>query len=86
MNPAPHRRHAHVAQRLAVILDEPARRAGLVPTISIFNLGEPEDYRVPDGGLFHPGPDEVYASTAEMVVEIVSAGSSRTRRLAAMGR
>ena len=72
MNPAPHRRHAHIAQQLAVILDEPARRAGLVPMISIFNLGEPDDYRVPDGGLFEPGPDEVYARTAELVVEIVS--------------
>jgi Uma2 family endonuclease len=72
VNPAPHRRHAHIAQQLAVILDEPARRAGLVPMISIFNLGEPDDYRVPDGGLFQPGPDEVYAPTAELVVEIVS--------------
>ena len=72
MNPAPHRRHAHIAQQLAVILDEPARRAGLVPMISIFNLGEPDDYRVPDGGLFQPGPEEVYAPTAELVVEIVS--------------
>jgi Uma2 family endonuclease len=61
-----------VAQQLAVILDEPAREAGLVPMISIFNLGGPEDYRVPDGGLFRPGPDAVYVPTAALVVEIVS--------------
>jgi len=40
--------------------------------ISIFNLGEPEDYRVPDGGLFRPRPDEVYVPTAALVVEIIS--------------
>jgi Uma2 family endonuclease len=72
MNPAPHRRHAHIAQQLAELLGPPARAAGLVPMMSIFNLGEPNDYRVPDGGLFRPGPDEVYMSTAALVVEIVS--------------
>jgi hypothetical protein len=46
MNPAPHRRHANIAQQLADLLGTPARAAGLVPMISIFNLGEPEDYRV----------------------------------------
>ena len=82
MNPAPHRRHANIAQQLAVLLDEPARKAGLVPMISIFNLGEPDDYRVPDGGLFHPGPDEVYMSTAALVVEIVSPGDQTWEKLA----
>jgi Uma2 family endonuclease len=72
MNPAPHRRHAHIAQQLAELLGTPARAAGLVPMIGIFNLGEPEDYRVPDGGLFRPGPDEVYVPTAALVVEIIS--------------
>ena len=71
MNPAPHQRHAHVAQQLAVVLDRPAREAGLVPMISIFNLGAPDDFRVPDGGIFRPGPDEVYVPTAAVVVEIV---------------
>ncbi|MDQ6775961.1 MAG: Uma2 family endonuclease [Actinomycetota bacterium] len=72
MNPAPHRRHARIAQQLAELLGPPARDAGLVPMMSIFNLGDPDDYRVPDGGLFHPGPDAVYLSTAALVVEIVS--------------
>ena len=72
MNPAPHRRHAHIAQQLAVLLDRPARDAGLMPMLSIFNLGEPNDYRVPDGGVFRPGPDEVHVLTAALVVEIVS--------------
>ena len=81
MNPAPHQRHAHVAQQLAEILGAPAREAGLVPMISIFNLGEPDDYRVPDGGLFRPGPDEVYVPTAALVVEIVSPGDESWQKL-----
>jgi len=72
MNPAPHRRHANIAQQLAVLFDGPARAAGLMPMISIFNLGESGDYRVPDGGVFRPGPDAVYVPTAALVVEIVS--------------
>lgn len=74
MNPAPAARHADVAQQLAVLLDGPARAAGLVPTMSIFNLGEPGDYRVPDGGLHRarPGSEVVYLPTAALVVEIVS--------------
>jgi len=45
-----------------------------VPLISIFNLGEPDNYRVPDGGLFRVAPDRMYVPTAELVVEIVSPG------------
>ena len=74
MNLAPAARHAEVAHQLAVLLDEPARTEGLVPTMSIFNLGAPEDYRVPDGGLHRVRPvgAEVYLATAALVVEIVS--------------
>jgi hypothetical protein len=49
--------------------------------IGIFNLGEPDDYRVPDGGLFRPGPDELYVPTAELVVEIVSPGDESGQKL-----
>lgn len=72
MNPAPNRRHAYIVQQVAELLGPPARAAGLVPMISIFNLGESEDYRVPDGGLFQPGPDAVYVPTAALVLEVVS--------------
>ena len=72
MNPAPNRRHAHIVQQLAELLGPPARNAGLLPMISIFNLGESEDYRVPDGGLFEPGPDAVFMPTAALVIEVVS--------------
>jgi hypothetical protein len=49
--------------------------------ISIFNLGEPEDYRVPYGGLFRPGPDEVYVPTAALVVEIISPDDNTWEKL-----
>jgi len=81
VNPAPHRGHAKVAQQLAVLLDAPARAAGLLPMVSSFNLGEAADYRVPDGGLFRPGPDAVYMSTAALVVEIVSPGDMTWEKL-----
>jgi Uma2 family endonuclease len=72
MNPAPNRRYAYVVQQVAELLGPLARAAGLVPMMSIFNLGEARDYRVPDGGLFQPGPDAVYVPTAALVLEVVS--------------
>jgi hypothetical protein len=36
---------------LAEQLGPAARVAGLWPRMSIFNLGQPDDYRVPDGAL-----------------------------------
>jgi Uma2 family endonuclease len=72
MNPAAHSRHSAVQQQLAELLGGPAREAGLAPRLGIFNIGEPGDYRVPDGGLLQLGPDAVYLPTAALVVEIVS--------------
>ena len=40
--------------------------------MSIFNLGEPDDYRVPDGGLLRERLNRVRAPTAALVIEIVS--------------
>lgn len=53
--------------------------------ISIFNLGEPDDYRVPDGGVFRPGPDAVYVPTAAVVVEIVAPGDKTWEKLGFYG-
>jgi Uma2 family endonuclease len=73
MVPAPSRKHAKIATQLALALDAPARNAGLELTMHEFNLGESErDFRVPDGGLHRPGGDEMWHSTAALVVEIVS--------------
>ena len=82
MNPAPHGRHHRIGQQLAELLGPPATAAGLVPAIGIFNLGEPEDYRVPDGGVHRPGPDQMYYETTALVVEIVSPGDESWDKLA----
>jgi putative restriction endonuclease len=82
MVPGPSFEHADVSQQLAVLLDAPARAAGLVPTMSEFNLGESEhDFRVPDGGLHRPGAHGVWQPTAALVVEIVSPGDETWQKL-----
>jgi Uma2 family endonuclease len=70
--PAPNFGHARISQRLAEALGGPARAAGLEPVMAVFNLGSPEDYRVPDGGLLDPGASGTWLPTAALVVEIVS--------------
>src|SRR6058998_2968885 len=73
MVPAPSFAHASVAHQLAVLLDGPARAAGLLPAMHEFNLGESEqEFRVPDGGLHRPGASGVWLPTAAMVVEILA--------------
>ncbi len=82
MVPAPSGEHADIAQQLAVILDGPARGAGLVPAMHEFNLGASEhDFRVPDGGLHRGRPRGVWQSTAALVVEIVSPGDESWEKL-----
>jgi Uma2 family endonuclease len=72
VNPSPHGRHARILQQLAEIFGPLARAAGLLPLMADFNLGTQGNYRVPDGGIHHPGPDQLYYPTAALVVEIVS--------------
>jgi hypothetical protein len=82
MVPAPSSGHARIAQQLAVALNGPARAAGLIPAMHEFNLGESDhDYRIPDGGLLHPGPDRVWLPTAALAVEIVSPGDEAWQKL-----
>jgi Putative restriction endonuclease len=82
MVPAPAHRHADLAQQLAVILDAPARAAGLQPTIAEFNLGDSkDDFRVPDGGLHRPGAAEMWHPTAALILEILSPGDEAWEKL-----
>lgn len=71
MAPAPSAAHALLDQQLAVLLEPLATAAGLVASGS-FNLGEPENFRVPDRGLHRRPPSGVWVPTAALVVEIVS--------------
>ncbi len=69
--PAPHPRHGYLEAQLVRRLGERADAAGLVGT-GAFNLGEPDDYRVPDHGYHHELPTATYVPTAAVVVEVVS--------------
>jgi Uma2 family endonuclease len=71
MAPAPGVAHAIVADEVAAVLREPARRAGLRGS-GPFNLGSPEDYRVPDGGYHRGAPTGSWVASAAIVVEVVS--------------
>jgi hypothetical protein len=82
MVPGPSLEHAHVSQQLAELLGPLAREAGLMPTMSEFNLGESEhDFRVPDGGLHRPGAAGVWHATAAAVVEILSPDDESRQKL-----
>ncbi len=82
MVPAPNYGHARLTQQLAVVLDEPARDAGLEAAMGEFNLGDSiDDFRVPDGGLHRSGTDGVWLHTAALVVEIVSPGDETWQKL-----
>ena len=71
VNPAPHGRYGRVLMQLAEIFGPLAHAAGFIP-IADFNLGTEGNYRVPDSGILRPTPDQLYYSTAALVVEIVS--------------
>ncbi len=80
--PSPSLEHARIAQQLAELLGPLASAAGLLAAMHEFNLGESEhDFRVPDGGLHHPGAAGVWLSTAALVVEILSPGDEGWQKL-----
>jgi Uma2 family endonuclease len=68
--PDPHGNHGDVQTELGIVLKGAAQRLGLRKTTT-FNLGGPDDFRIPDGGLL-PGPLGVWHDTAVLVVEILS--------------
>lgn len=71
MNPAPRKRHAILVSQMLERLGPVARRGGLITTAD-FNLGVPDDYRIPDAGLHRDASDAVYVDTAPLVVEVLS--------------
>lgn len=82
MVPAPSGAHAYLAQQLAVLLDGPARAAGLVPAIHEVNVGaSEEDYRIPDGALHREIPRTVWFPTLPLVVEIASPNDETWQKL-----
>ena len=71
MAPAAHSSHGWLDDQLAVLLHPLARAVGLGGT-GPFNLGESDDFRVPDRGLHRRPPNAVWIPTAAVVIEIES--------------
>ena len=80
MSPAPRKRHALLEHRLARVLGPLADRAHLYGS-GIFNLGEPDNFRVADAGFHRDESDSTYLPTAAVVVEIVSPGDESWEKL-----
>jgi Uma2 family endonuclease len=71
MAPAAHSSHGYIDRQLGIVLDPYARRASLIGT-GPFNLGEADNYRVPDGAYHRTMPRSVWVDTAAIVIEVVS--------------
>src|ERR1019366_618551 len=70
-----------IIEQIAGLLGPLARAAGLESLIREFGLGQPNDYRVPAGGLHRERPRGVYQPTAALVMEIVSPGDETWEKL-----
>jgi Uma2 family endonuclease len=80
MIPAPGEAHWLIDEQLAELLRPLARAVGLVSSPE-FNLGDKNDFRVPDRGLHRPGITGDWRSTAALVVEILSPGDETPAKL-----
>jgi Uma2 family endonuclease len=78
--PAAHRRHGDLDDQLAALLRPLARARGLWPS-GPANIGEPDDYRVPDRAYFAHREPTTFEPTAEIIVEIVSPGDETYAKL-----
>ena len=66
-----HARNGDIAMQLVVLLHGRARAAGL-HSGGLFNLGEPDDFRIPDLGFHRSRDYHDYMPTAALVVEVLS--------------
>ncbi|MGH9056701.1 MAG: Uma2 family endonuclease [Acidimicrobiales bacterium] len=80
MAPAANVAHGQVDEEVTVLLRPLARSAGLVGT-GPFNLGRPDDFRVPDHGYHRGRPVGDFLPTAAIVVEILSPHDETWRKL-----
>ena len=80
MAPMAHSRHGKVQAQLFEFLGPLARSAGM-STCGEFNVGEQNDFRIPDGGLLIPGSHAVFHATAALVFEVLSPGDETFEKL-----
>jgi Uma2 family endonuclease len=79
--PTPSGAHMDIQQQLAELLGPLARAAGLHPRLGGVNLGNSDDYRVPDGVLQRERRTEVWHPTAALALEIVSPNDETWEKL-----
>lgn len=63
--------HGYAVAGVLEALRTAGRAARLVGSTA-FNLGDPDDYRVPDAGFHRGVPTDTWVATAAIVVEVVS--------------
>ncbi len=71
--PAPGYAHRQVEEQLEELLRPLGSAAGLRYG-GAFNLGDPDDYRIPDRALYRPEDGADWQATAALVIEILSRG------------
>ena len=71
MAPPVHTSHGRLQVQVGRLLGPLADASGLV-LMGPFNLGDPDDFRVPDLGLHREDPNRTWVPTAAIVVEIES--------------
>lgn len=71
MAPVAHSNHGVLKGQLVYALEPRARRAGL-RSGDCFNLGEKDNFRVPDAGYHRGVPGVLYVPTAALVLEVLS--------------
>lgn len=83
--PNAHSDHGIVAAEVTSVLRPRARSVGLV-TSGPFNLGEPSDFRVPDGGFHCTRPGSLYVPEALIVLEVLSPDDETFRKFGFFAR
>ncbi len=71
MAPAANFQHGRVGAELVGLFQAPARVAGLTVSLE-FNVGDPQNFRVPDLGVHRGQPSGVWIDSAAIVVEVRS--------------
>jgi hypothetical protein len=80
MIPSPGEAHWLIDDQLSEVLRPLARAAGLISSPE-FNLGDKDDFRVPDRGLHRPEVSGDWRPTAALVVAILSPGDETPAKI-----
>ena len=78
--PAPRPRHLHLETQLAVLLRPAADAADLVQ-MGGANIGDADDYRIPDQTYVRRFVGDLYLPTAAVVVEVLGPGDESRRKM-----